>query len=474
MTEIGTGAPAGRRLRRGTMAAYGFGAAAYGVKDAGFGTFLLLFYNQVLGVPAATVGLVIMAALLFDAFIDPLVGFLSDRTRSRWGRRHPWMYASALPIALGYIALWDPPAMGQAATLGWLFGWAVVVRTAISCYEVPSVALTPELSGDYDERTRIMAWRYLFGWVGGLSMLVTAYLVVLAPVPAAASRDAYALFGIVSAAVIVVAILASAAGTHREIPNLPQPAIAPTRLSDSFRELFETIRNRAFAVLMIAGLCSYTIQGLGYALSNYFYAYVWRLEGAALVYLIFALLLGAFGAFTVAPRVARRGSKARWAMVFGLSAATLNTGPYWLRLAGLFPEPGTTAMFQVYFAFVVLGTMCSVAGFILGASMMADVVEQSEDVTGRRSEGVFFAGSLFVQKCTSGLGIFLAGIMLTLAGFPAGARPGAVDIATIDRLTLIFAGSYVVIALAAVYAFSRFPFGRAEHESRLARLAARR
>ncbi len=87
--------PPVRRVRQGTMLAYGFGAVAYGVKDFCFSTFLLLFYNQVLGLPSAQVGFAIMCALLLDAFIDPAIGFLSDRTRGRWGRRHPWMYASA-------------------------------------------------------------------------------------------------------------------------------------------------------------------------------------------------------------------------------------------------------------------------------------------------------------------------------------------------------------------------------------------
>ena len=464
--------PPGRRLSAGTMGAYGFGSVAYGVKDQGFGTFLLLFYSQVLQVPAATVGLVVMLALVLDAFIDPAVGFLSDRTRGRWGRRHPWMYGSAVPIAVGYVALWSPPAsFDQTQLLFWLFGWAVVVRTAVSCYEVPSVALTPELSSDYDERTRIMAYRYLFGWAGGLSMMLAAYLYLLAPVPAAAPREAYALFGTVGAGLIATAILLSAAGTHREIPNLPkQPAVTGT-LGDNFRELFETIRNRAFALLMLAGLCAYTIQGIGYALSNYFYAFVWNLKGIALVYLIAALLLGAVGAFLLAPRVARGGSKAKWAVIFGLASATIQTGPYWLRLAGLFPTPGTPGFFPAYFTVVATGTACSVAGFILGASMMADVVEDSEAKTGRRSEGVFFAGSFFVQKCTSGIGIFLAGIILTIAGFPAGAKPGSVDAATIDRLTIVFASTYLLLALIGVFFFSRFPFGRAEHEARLARLA---
>ena len=464
--------PPQRRLSPGIMGAYGLGSVAYGVKDQGFGTFLLLFYSQVLGLPAATVGLVVMAALVMDAFIDPAVGFLSDRTRSRWGRRHPWMYGSALPIAVGYIALWWPPVgWGQTGLLAWLFGWAVIVRTAVSCYEVPSVALTPELSSDYDERTRIMAYRYLFGWAGGLSMMLAAYLYLLAPVPAAAPREAFRAFGIVGAVLIASAILISAAGTHREIPRLPkQPPVTGT-LSDSFRELWETVQNRGFVLLMLAGLCAYTIQGIGYALSNYFYAFVWQLRGIALVYLIAALLLGAVGAFVTAPRVAKRGSKAGWAVIFGLAAMSVQTAPYWLRLAGIFPTPGTPTFFPVYFAVVAVGTLCSVSGFILGASMMADVVEDSEAKTGRRSEGVFFAGSFFVQKCTSGVGIFLAGIILTIAGFPAGAKPGQVDVATIDRLTIVFASTYAVIALVGVFFFSRFPFGRAEHEARLARLA---
>lgn len=471
--RIGAAAvPPGRRIGGGTMTAYGLGSVAYGVKDQGFGTFLLLFYSQVLGLPAATVGLVVMCALVLDAFIDPAVGFLSDRTRSRWGRRHPWMYASALPIGIGYMALWSPPAsLGETGQLAWLFAWAVVVRTAVSCYEVPSVALTPELSSDYDERTRIMAYRYLFGWAGGLSMMLAAYLYLLAPVPAAASREAYALFGTVGAVLIAGAIVISAAGTHREIPNLPQPPIVRGTLRDAFAELFESVRNRAFAILMVAGLCAYTIQGIGYALSNYFYAFVWMLHGAQFIYLIFALMLGAAGAFAVAPRVARGGSKSSWAMVFALGAGIVQTSPYWLRLGGLFPVPGTPAFFPVYFVVVVLGTLFSVAGFILGASMMADVVEDSEAKTGRRAEGVFFAGSFFVQKCTSGVGIFLAGIILTIAGFPAGARPGTVDAATIDRLTIVYATTYIVLALLAAFFFSRFPFGRAEHEARLARLA---
>ncbi len=457
------------------MASYGFGAVAYGVKDAGFGTFLLLFYNQVVGLPSATVGLVIMMALLIDAFVDPAVGFFSDRTRTRWGRRHPWMYASALPIMVGWLLLWNPPsAMSEPQTLVWLFVMAVIVRSAVSCYEVPSVALTPELTSGYDERTRIMAYRYLFGWVGGLLMLLSAYQYFLAPTPAfpngLLNRAGYGGFALAGALFIGVAILVSALGTHHEIRHLPNPPIVRQTLRESFAELRQTVKNRAFAILMAAGVCAYTIQGISYAMSNYLYTYVWGFKGPVFVYLTIALFSGVFLAFLAAPRLGRTGSKPKAAMGAVLLGAALNTSPYWLRMLGVFPEVGESALLPMLFGFFILGTASNVTGFILGASMMADVVEDSEAKTGRRSEGVFFAGSFFVQKCTSGIGIFFAGMILAVAGFPAKATPGTVPVATIDRLTLIYAGLYIALACVSAFFFSRFPFGRVEHEARLARL----
>lgn len=120
-------APRARRISSRSMLAYGFGAVAYGVKDAGFQTFLLLFYNQVIGLPAVQVGAAIMAALILDAMIDPAIGAASDRTRSGWGRRHPWMYGSAIPIALGWLLLWNPPELQHAAMLAWVLDRKSVV-----------------------------------------------------------------------------------------------------------------------------------------------------------------------------------------------------------------------------------------------------------------------------------------------------------------------------------------------------------
>ena len=462
--------PPVRRVRQSTMLAYGFGAAAYGVKDFCFSTFLLLFYNQVLGLPSAQVGFAIMCALLLDAFIDPAIGFLSDRTRGRWGRRHPWMYASAAPIALGWLLLWNPPAWSHGAMLVWVFASAVLVRTAVSAYEVPSQALSPELSADYDERTRIMAYRYLFGWAGGMAMLMASYGYFLAD--GLLDRRGYVGFAAAGAAAMFVAILVSALGTHREISRLPRVEIERKSLAANFRDLRESVRNRAFLILMAAGICYYSAQGIAYALSNYLYAHVWGFRGADFQWLGLVLLVGVIGAFLISPRVAKRIGKPAAAMGFMIGAAILLTLPYWLRLVGLFPAPGSPALVPLLLSIFTVNATCAVSSTILGASMMADVVEHSEVETGRRSEGVFFAGAFFVQKCTSGLGIFAAGSILAIAGFPEAAKPGSVPVETVDRLTILFATLYLSLGFAAALFYRRFPFGKAEHLARVERLAA--
>jgi GPH family glycoside/pentoside/hexuronide:cation symporter len=468
--------PPVRRVGRVTTLAYGFGAIAYGVKDFGFSTFLLLYYNQVLGLPAAKVGLAIMCALLLDAIMDPLIGFLSDHTRGRWGRRHPWMYASAVPIAVGWLLLWNPPHWSQDALLVWVFVSAVLVRTAVSAYEVPSQALTPELSADYDERTRITAYRYLFGWAGGMMSLFISYAWLLTDghgQPDLLNRSNYWGFALFGAGAMFTAILLSALGTHREIRRLPKPEIVSQPLGAHFRELWETVKNRAFLTLMGAGICYYSAQGISFALANYLYVHVWRFSSGAFQLLALALLLGVVIAFVVAPRVAKRFGKPGAAMVFMGLASMLISSPYLLRLAGLFPDPASPVMLPLLLGIFGLNAAAGVSSTMLGASMMADVVEDSEIKTGRRSEGVFFSGAFFVQKCCSGLGIFGASVILHFANFPEAAKPGSVPLDTIDRLTLLFAISYLALGFGAAFLYTRFPFGRAEHVARIAKLAGR-
>ena len=128
MSAAATAVPRPERLPVWLKLVHGLGSIAYGVKENDFSTFLLLFYNQVIGLDAGIVGIAIMVALIFDAFVDPVIGELTDRTRSRWGRRLPWLYIAPFPLAFAWMALWSPPEMSDAATVAWLIGFAIIVR----------------------------------------------------------------------------------------------------------------------------------------------------------------------------------------------------------------------------------------------------------------------------------------------------------------------------------------------------------
>ncbi|MFN2259949.1 MAG: MFS transporter, partial [Parasphingopyxis sp.] len=240
-----------------TKLAYGFGSIAYGIKDNGFATFLLVYYNQVIGLSAGAVGLAIMIALVLDAFIDPIIGQLSDQTRTKWGRRHPWLYASALPIAVFWLLLWHPPEASETVQFFYLIGTAILVRSAVSCYEVPSIAIAPELSTDYHERTSVLGYRYMFGWAGGLTMLALAYVVFLSPSAdypvGLLNKDGYQQYALVGSVAMFVAIIVSAASTHKRIAALTHPPRERVSVLNMLRAMAATLRNRSFAILMATG-----------------------------------------------------------------------------------------------------------------------------------------------------------------------------------------------------------------------------
>jgi GPH family glycoside/pentoside/hexuronide:cation symporter len=169
-------------LTHDTQFFYGLGAAPYGIKDNGFSYFLLIFYSQVLGLSPVMTSAALSIAIIVDAITDPIIGYISDNWRSRWGRRHPFMYLAIVPICVSYAYMWNPPAdvmASEQALFVYLVAMAVTVRIFLTFFEVPNTALISELTEDYDARTKLMGLRYMFGWLGGIGMAFLAYSVFL-------------------------------------------------------------------------------------------------------------------------------------------------------------------------------------------------------------------------------------------------------------------------------------------------------
>ena len=454
-------------LPRSLKVMHGLGSVAYGVKDNGFSVFLLIFYNQVLGIDAGVVGTVIMAALIFDAFADPIIGELSDRTQSKWGRRLPWLYTAAIPLGIIWLLLWHPPEMGQTGTIIWLFCTAVLARSLVAMCEVPSIALVPELTADYDERTRLMRYRFLFGWAGGLLMLIFAYGIFFTGekgVSDPAGYDAYSVWG---ALMMTGAVLISALGQHRHVAKQSPPAPRGVGLGNAFAEAKVTLSNRAFLWLVSAAVFGLINQGLTFALTNYQLGFLWQLKQMEMLYYALILFTTVIVAFIIVPPLSARLGKKNAAILLAMISMTFTAGLYGSWLLDLVPGAPNNPSILFMFALVAMTNSAAVGMMMLTSSMMADVVEASQQETGRRSEGLFFAGYFFMQKCAVGIGTFAAGMILTCADFPQNAEPGRVDVAVLDGLALYYMGTVLTFGIIGVLVLRHFPISRESHNERL-------
>lgn len=454
-------------LPRSLKVIHGLGSVAYGVKDNGFSVFLLIFYNQVLGIDAGIVGAVIMAALIFDAFADPIIGELSDRTQSKWGRRLPWLYSAAIPLGIIWMLLWHPPEMGQTGTIIWLFCTAVLARTLVAMCEVPSIALVPELTGDYDERTRLMRYRFLFGWAGGLLMLIFAYGIFFTGEKGVSDPDGYDSFSFWGALMMSGAVLISALGQHRHVAKQSPPAPRGVGIGHALSEVKATLSNRAFLWLVSAALFGLINQGLTFALSNYQLAFLWQLKQIEMLYYALLLFATVLVAFVIVPPLSARLGKKYAAILLALLSLTFNTALYGAWLMDFVPGGAADPSVPFMFSFLIFSNSAAVGMMMLTSSMMADVVEASQQETGRRSEGLFFAGYFFMQKCAVGIGTFAAGMILTFAQFPQEAAPGNVDVAVLDGLALYYMGTVLIIGIIGILILRHFPISRESHNERL-------
>lgn len=464
--SVGTRTPIQGRVPARLALSNGIGSVAYGIKDNGFSTFLLLFYNQVLGMDARLVSLALLIALVFDGLIDPIVGHISDRTSTRWGRRLPYLYVAPIFLGLFWVLLWSPVG---PASFPVLLVSAIAVRAAVAFCEVPSAALVAEITRDYDERTRLTRLRYLFAWGGGLLMLLLAYGVFLPN--AMLAREGYQQYGTAGAILMVATVLLSAWGQHKWVghrPEMKPPARAG--IGGAFSEIRESLSHPAFVVLMFAIAAAITSQGITFSISNYLYLFVWQFPPLALqLYpiLLFGSVIGSF--LLVGPLQARFG-KRETAVVAGLLGMIFWVTPLTLRNFGLWWPDGSFESLAAMFTATFFSNLFSVITSIALSSMVADVVEASQEQTGRRSEGTFAAGAFFASKCSTGLGIFITGFLLSLSGMPSGAKPGQVDESVVDTMAMAYASCVFALAIVLVLIVRRFPITREGHAARLALL----
>lgn len=451
---------------------HGFGAVAFGVKDSGFSFFLLPFYNLVLGVDAGIVGAALATALIIDALADPLIGHLSDRTYTRWGRRLPWLYIAPFPLAIIWAVLWSPPFTG-VPTFWEIVALAVGVRLLLSACEVPSISLVPEITADYVERTTLFRYRFLSGWVGGLVMAVLAFTVFLPTPESQLEPEGYAIYGLVGAVAILVSVLGSALGQHSYVARLPEATPPPFSLRAAFAEIFDAFRERAFVIFACGALAAYVSQGVTLSSTLYLIRYVWQFGETAFQIYFVALGLSVVAMFFLVGPLHRRFGKPMSGAGGAIIALVIAATPYLLLLSGFWPQTGTTLSTALFMGFAVTANIAGVVAIVSATSMVAEIVEAFEERSGKRAEGTFYAGNWLIQKSATGGGILLTSLVVEVIGLAPGTSQAEVAPEVVTKLAIAYPLITAVLALTAAFWLARFPISRADHEARVAARLAR-
>ncbi len=450
------------RLSFLTKLAYGAGDTGPAIVAAINGFFLLDFLINVAGLRPGTAGNIFLLAKVWDAVNDPLVGWLTDRTVSKMGRRRPWLLFGALPFGLAFLLHWIVPPLGEAGKFWYYLVVAILLDTAITAVNVPYVALTPELTPDYDERTRLSSFRFGFSILGGV--LAAFFHTQIVNAFGANVYTGNAVSIAIWAGVSVAGFLATFFGT-REPDYATHAASAPAGpgFLAGLRIVFS---NRPFVLVTVIYLLSWlTIQ---FVQNNLFiYARDWvGLDASVFGFLLLALQFSSFIFMLIWARISERiGKKAVY---------YLGTAVFVLVLLGLFfVQRGQTTL--LFILAVIAGVGVAVC-YLIPWSMLPDVIELDELETGQRREGIFAGFFVLLQKLGLSLGLFVSGWVLDLSGYiraePGQAVPAQPESVLLALRVLVGPVGAIILALSFVAAYL-YPITREKHAEIRAQLRER-
>ena len=434
-------------------------------------TMVMPIFNLGFGVNAIWLGWAQSLPRAFDAFFDPLLGHLSDNTRTRWGRRRPWIAASAIFSTLLYMLLWfASPSWPKEVLIAWYAGITAFFFLIFGMYQISFSALGMELSSDYDERTRIMAWRYLFimasfplvGWI--YKMCFIPFFQIGMPQGSAhpeifGMRGVGLLVGLVSVLTVLPLIFAC-----KEKPTGGPTEQRGIKLADAFRETFT---NRVF--LLFLGLVLFSVLG----------TFVWPMHTYIAIYFVEggnkeagATLMGYYTMANFASSLVTVPVVNYFSSRFGKKAVLMGG-----QLLGIFSALSTWFLFTptapwLFIVYAFFGNMALGSLMILYNSVIADICDMDELKTGSRREGMYGAVGNFMFKLVFSASTIIVGYMLAMSGFQESKATQSPETLQILRaIVALFPAIMTAIACALI---GIFPLTRRKAAEIRAQLEARR
>lgn len=457
---------------------YGTGAMADGIVSAGFGFFLLFYLTAVCGMSGTLAGTAKLVALMVDGVADPAIGLVSDRLRSRFGRRLPFMLGGLAPFAMAFGLLFTLPALLTGVTqFALVTVCLVVLRLSLSCFVLPYTAVGAEVTDDYRERANIVSYRLSFQSAGILCGVVLGLGVFMSGDGGLLQSGRYVPYAWTCAALMLITGLVSARAVRGAQPRLHVPEQVEGSVFAGFaRELIELSRNRSFLILFGTVLTYFLAYSAHVSLALHASRYFWKLDTTAIQLVLLSTTLGPLLGAPISAFALRHIEKRTLSIAAFLSIAILLMWPPLLQLYGPAPLNPGTATIVLFVNGLMVGTAIMIGG-VGFQSMLADTADEHEWLFGVRREGLFFSGLTLAYKAASGLGGLIAGIALDVIHFPADLAskgPGYVipgDV--LDKLALISGPLPALFALVAPLFLFGYHLTRQRHLEIIAQLDQR-
>ncbi len=401
------------KLSFSTKLAYGAGDLGPAITANILVFYLMFFFTNVVGLNVGLASVILLIGKVWDAVNDPLVGVLSDRTKSKWGRRHPWMFWGAIPFGVFFFLQWiipkfsDNPATNQTGLFWYYVVIAILSQSFYTIVNLPYTALTPELTQDYNERTSLNSFRFAFSIGGSIFSLLLA-LGIFSVVKADSATQYLVLAGVCTIFSILPLYWCIWGTKDRvAITEARRQATEIEDITPIKEQLKIVFSNKPFLYVIGIYLCSWLGVQVTASIIPYFVVNWMGMREAESPLVALAVQGTALGMLFIWSRISQKvGKKAVYYMGMGL---------WILAQAGLFfVQPGQLGW--MYFLAVIAGFGVSVA-YLIPWSMMPDVIELDELRTGKRREGIFYGFMVLLQKVGLALGLFLVGQALQWSGF---------------------------------------------------------
>lgn len=426
-SEQASPTPAGK-LRWNTKLLYGSGEIVNVITITVIGMYYLFFLTDYIGLSPTLAGGIFMIGRIWDAFIDPIMGIVTDRTRTRWGRRRPFLLLSAIPIGLLFFLMWSYPG-ADTDTLNAIYFTAayMLFMTTLTLYYVPYLSLVAELTGDYNERTSVNNYRIAVQLIMGL---VAAVIPKMIADSYADAIQGYRVMGLaVGLFIILIPLLLFFRTRERE--NIP---VQPEN-SRFGAEIRLALASRPFRRLLLLYVGCYAASNVIEGFVIYYMKY-WLNREEEMSYLLVTVIVAGVVTLPLWTKVSRAIGK-RKTIICGLLLWAVS------QMAWMLLTPDSPS-YLVYLIGAVVGIGYGVA-HVVPWSMLPDVLDEDELRTGVRLEGLYSGIMTFFMKTSNSLAIFLIGILLEVAGYVPNQIQGGPAQMTI-RTTMSLAPELFIVA----------------------------